>query len=248
MVYDIALYSFLIMIVCVMLSSGSSSSDGLESIGVVAGLCLVITVVLGILNFIGSAREPLNEYAQELHQQMPTLKGKLICDDDTLTFKGTQDVQFVWKDHSYQIAYPTSVTLSEIATACRLGVKPFIESSVAKLEENVRASVEKVNQTLTNQALPKEISPEERKLLNRLLMTLNPVDIKKVTVLSAEGSDDSKLKVQHSSDARVVEASSSTDVRKAAPAHAKVVKKASTDEKKPTGLSNQEFLKNISAQ
>jgi hypothetical protein len=246
MIYDVMLYCILTIVVCVVISCVFDTNEPWWSIVALAIAIFMIAGLFGLLNFIFSSRAPLKEYAQELHTQMPSLKGKLICDDDTLTFTGTQDVTFKWKDSSYQIAYPISTEVSEIGTACRLKIKPEIPDVVTKLEDQSKEATKAIEAMLVSQVIPKDTTSEQKQILNRLLMTLNPVANQKVTVFSTEGPKDAKLKVKEPPSRETT----ATEIR-AKPAAAKnVVTKEKTPSKatEPMELSNQDLQRNISAQ
>lgn len=246
MIYDVMLYCILTVVACVLIGALFDSNEPWVSIVALAIAIFMIAGLFGLLNFIFSSRAPLKEYAQELHTQMPSLKGKLICDDDTLTFTGTQDVTFKWKDSSYQIAYPISTEVSEIGTACRLKIKPEIPDVVTKLEDQSKEATKAIEAMLVSQVIPKDTTSEQKQILNRLLMTLNPVANQKVTVFSTEGPKDAKLKVKEpqSMEATItkLQANPATS-NNVVPTQKTPPKAASSME-----LSNQDLQRNISAQ
>lgn len=246
MIYDVILYCILTVLACVLIGALFDSNEPWSSIAALAIAIFMIAGLFGLLNFIISSRTPLKEYAHELHTQMPSLKGKLICDDDTLTFTGTQDVTFKWKESSYQIAYPTSTVVSEIGTACGLEVKPEIPSVVDKLEDQSKEATKAIEAMLISQVIPKDATSEQKQILNRLLMTLNPVDPRKVTVFSTEGPKDATLKVKEpqpsETTATAIQAKPTTP-KNVVPTQKTPPKAASSME-----LSNQDLQRNISAQ
>jgi hypothetical protein len=182
---------------------------------------------------------PLEKYAHELHQQVPSINGKLICEGSTLHFKGTQNVRFVWRDQFYQVAYPTTKKLSGGATYCALDILPNISVAQSKMELNEKETVLNIEKMLDSQKIPQTDTLEEKQLFERLLLTFNPIIEPKVhvNILSTDGPAHTKLEVQR-------EPSKLDEHSKVS----KADKPATTRIAKQKALSPQELMQNISAQ
>lgn len=134
----------------------------------------IMAAIICSLCWGSSSRNILPEYERSVKALVPGLKGTFTCADDTLSFKGTQRVQFHYKDKAYHVDYPASQVISNVITHCSLNIRP-LEAYVAaefKSDEKMYAGV--IERALRKNNITDEVSESERKVLILLMATLNP--------------------------------------------------------------------------
>lgn len=201
-------------------------------LGIVLGLftgALGATCGISLLIHDSSTME---EYNISLQKAAPRFKGKYICEDTELTFKGVQSVIFEQDAQVYQVDFPTVESVSELTAYCSLNLKPDVNTVTRALDKIAAKRQVAVYHVLYERSLPSDIDlpKEDVAILQKMLNTPNLQ--KEVRVNRLIDSP-----IQNRLIAKDVGTNALIPVPKSARLHENLV-----------DLSDQELLKNISAQ
>jgi hypothetical protein len=196
MIYTLtaAAAAYLLLLVCLAQFSKKLFESGIVILtGLMAFAIFLGCGGFGAMTYFTASTVPLRAYAQQLHQEIPELKGRLVCSNDTLRFEGTIEVQFTWKENPYLVRYPATIPLRYHATSCLLNIHSPLPTAIQVIRKRHYAYRNTIMQSLSNNAVPAELEGAQRSFTTRLINTLNPVWKKPISALSTEGAPKDRL-------------------------------------------------------
>lgn len=158
-----------------------NSTNAFAEVGLpIIAVCCFMTGCMSIVGLCRASYESLASYNQSITNEISTFKGKVTCDGGDTIVKGSQQIEFTYKNVVYSAPYPIHLVYSPRITHCELGIKPSSDKIVELISAERVGIVQRVQSTLNSSSIPNG-TPERqvaflRKLLNTFIVT-TPVQL-----------------------------------------------------------------------